>query len=230
MFNTKTIVIGTAATAALATAASAEFLGFDGNVNTIGDYTVIQMHAVFDNDSDIALNLYESSITTGDGAGFNHSDVQAGAGGTWSPTASLDIPGFADSAIDSYVNIGYGVGPDAAFNSTTLDPTFNDATGGLGPNIPTGAGWYNGNPVSEITGTAYSGGEDGISGFSVMVGQFVFETARMDTLDWFVFNAEIGYADPGVAFGGGEFTYGVPAPGALALLGLGGIASRRRRN
>ena len=230
MFNTKTIVIGTAATAALASAASADFLGFDGNVSINGDYTVIKMHAVFSNNTDVALNLFETFISTGDGAGFVHSDVQAGAGGTWSPTASLNIPGFADPAQDSYVNIGYGVGPDAAFNGTTLDPTFNDATGGLGPNVPSGAGWYNGNPTNEITGTSYSGGVDGISGFSVMVGQFVFETARMDTEDWFVFDAEIGFANPDVAFGDDLFTYGIPAPGALALLGLGGIASRRRRN
>ena len=225
----KNIVLGTAATAAIASAASADFLGFDGDVSIVGDYTVIKMNAVFSNDSDVALNLFEMEIVTQDAGGFNQSDVQIGAGGTWSPNASLDIPGFADSAIDSYATIGYGVGAAAATNGTALDPTWLDASGGLGAFVPSGAGWYNGNPVSEQTGLAYAGGEDGISGFAVHVGQFVFETSRMNTEDFFIFDGEIGFANPEVAFGGDVFTYGIPAPGALALLGLGGIASRRRR-
>ncbi|MEE2681914.1 MAG: hypothetical protein VX641_06030 [Planctomycetota bacterium] len=230
MFNSKTFIIGTAATAAIASAASADFLGFDGNVETIGDYTVIQMHAVFSNDTDVALNLFEAVITTGDNGGFNHSDVQSGAGGTWAPTASLDIPGFADSSIDSYANMGYGVANDAATNGTALDPTWLDATNGLGASVPVGAGWYNGNPGNDVNGTVYGGGVDGISGYGVMVGQFVFETARMTTEDFFVFDSQIGFANPEVAFGADLFTYGIPAPGALALLGLGAVASRRRRS
>ena len=229
MFTKKNIVLGTAATAAIATAASADFIGFDGDVSVIGDYTVIQMNAVFSSDSEIALNLFEMEVTTQDGRGVHQSDVQIGAGGTWAPNASLDIPGFADSSIDSYATIGYGVGAAAATNGTALDPTWLDATSGLGAYVPSGAGWYNGNPVAEQTGSAYGGGEDGLSGFAVSVGQFVFETDRMDTINWFVFVGEIGFATPEVAFGGDAFTYGVPAPGALALLGLGGVASRRRR-
>jgi MYXO-CTERM domain-containing protein len=47
----------------------------------------------------------------------------------------------------------------------------------------------------------------------------------------FTFEAEIGYntgAGTEVFFGAGIFTT-VPAPGALALLGLGGLIARRRR-
>jgi hypothetical protein len=232
MLTKKNIAFGTVATAALATAASADFIGFDGNVSEIGEYTVIQMHAVFNEDSDIVVNLYEMQIVTQDGGGFNHSDSQAGAGGTWLPNASLDIPNYADSSIDSYGTIGYGVGADAATNGTSLDPSFLNASGGLGPYIPSGAGWYNGNPNSQQTGSAYGGGEDGLSGYAVSVGQFVFETARMsidDNYNFFIFDGSVGYANPDVDFGGDVFTYGVPAPGALALLGLGGLASRRRR-
>ena len=228
----KNIYIGVAATAALTTAASADFLGFDGDVSQIGDYTVIQMKAVFDNDTDIALNLFEMQVVTEDNGGFNQSDVQIGAGGTWAPNASLDIPGFADSAIDSYVSIGYGVGTEAPTNGTALDPSFLDATGGLGAYVPSGAGWYNGNPTNQKTGSAYGGGYDGISGYAVNVGQFVYETSRMsidDDFNFFVFDGQIGFGDPEVQFGGDVFTYGVPAPGALALLGLGGVVSRRRR-
>ena len=234
MFTRSTIVLGTVATAYLATAASADFVGFDGEVSTNGDFTIIKMKAVFDTPNDIALNAFEMNISTEDGGGFHHSDVQIGAGGTWAPNASLNIPGFADSSIDSYATIGYGVGADAATNGTALDPTWLDATGGLGAYVPSGAGWYNGNPVSQQTGSSYGGGEDGLAGYAVNLGQFVFETSRLsidDDFDFFVFEGEFGYAQgTDVKFGADLFTWGVPAPGALALLGLGGIATRRRRN
>ena len=230
----KNIYIGVAATAALTTAASADFLGFDGDVSQIGDYTVIQMKAVFDNDTDIALNLFEMQVVTEDNGGFNQSDVQIGAGGTWAPNASLDIPGFADSSIDSFGTIGYGVGAAAATNGTALDPTFLDATGGLGAYVPSGGGWYNGNPTSEQVATSFGGGYDGISGYGVWVGQFAFATSRVEAageLDFFIFDCEMGSkdADGEVFFGGDAFIWAVPAPGALALLGLGGLAARRRR-
>ena len=225
----KNIYIGVAATAALTTAASADFLGFDGDVSQIGDYTVIQMKAVFDNDTDIALNLFEMQVVTEDNGGFNQSDVQIGAGGTWAPNASLDIPGFADSAIDSYVTIGYGVGTQAPTNGTALDPAFLDATGGLGPSIPVGAGWYNGNPTNQQTGSAYAGGYYGLSGFAVSVGQFVFETESWSNFA-FILDGQIGYTENGeVQFGDDTFIV-FPTPGALALLGIGGLTTRRRKH
>ena len=225
----KNIYIGVAATAALTTAASADFLGFDGDVSQIGDYTVIQMKAVFDNDTDIALNLFEMQVVTEDNGGFNQSDVQIGAGGTWAPNASLDIPGFADSAIDSFGTIGYGVGAAAATNGTALDPTFLDATGGLGAYVPSGGGWYNGNPTSEQV----AGAVDGIGAYAVWVGQFAFANSRVEAAgsnNFFVFDAQMGSKDAaGEVFFGGDAYIWTPAPGALALLGLGGVASRRRR-
>ena len=221
------LIVGTAAFA-VASVASADFIGFTGVANEVGDYTVIKMYAVYDQ-ADIALNVFGADVTTRDGQGFHHSDVQAGAGGTWSPTASLDIPGFADSNIDSFANMGYGVGPDAAFNSTSLDPTFIDASGGLGPFVPAGAGWFNGNPAGDIV----AGNIDGVGEYAVWVGQFSWATSRMggDPLGFFVFDAEMGSkdADGNVFFGDDAYVWDVPAPGALALLGLGGLTGRRRR-
>ena len=225
----KASLLTTTAALAVASAASADFIGFDGVVSEVGDYTVIKMYAVYDAE-DIALNVFNAQIVTKDAGGFNQSDVQIGAGGTWAPNASLDIPGFADSAIDSFGTIGYGVGAAAATNGTALDPTFLDATGGLGAYVPSGGGWYNGNPTSEQV----AGAVDGIGAYAVWVGQFAFANSRVEAAgsnNFFVFDAQMGSKDAAgeVFFGGDAFIWAVPAPGALALLGLGGLAARRRR-
>ena len=225
----KNIFIGIATTAALTTTASADFLGFDGDVSQIGDYTVIKMNAVFSNDTDITLNLFEMEVSTEDNGGFNQSDVQIGAGGTWSPNASLDIPGFSDSAIDSFATIGYGVGNEAATNGSALDPSWLEASGGLGAYVPSGAGWYNGNPTNDQVAQSV----EGIGQYAVWVGQFAFATSRVESAgstNFFIFDCEMGSKDgAGEVFFGGDAYIWTPAPGALALLGLGGVASRRRR-
>ena len=224
--NKVSLSIALGAVLSAGTAASADFTGFEGVVNEVGDYTVIQMYAVYDT-ADIALNVFNADISTADGQGFHHSDVQIGAGGTWAPNASLDIPGFADSSIDSFATIGYGVGIAAATNGTALDPTFLDATGGLGGTVPSGAGWYNGNPANDQVASAQAGFD-----YAVFVGQFSFATSRVtDPVGFFTFDAEMGSKNitGDVFFGDSTYVWDVPAPGALALLGLGGLVARRRR-
>ena len=223
MFTLKNFVLGTAATTALATAASADFLSFDGTVAEVGDYTVIKMYAVYDR-ADIALNVFNAQIVTKDNGGFNQNDVWGG-GGTWAPDASLDIPGFADSSIDSFATIGYGVGNAAPTNGTALGQGW-----GSGAFVPSGSGWYNGNPNNDQV----AGAVEGIGEYAVWVGQFAFATSRVEAageLDFFIFDCEMGSKDAAgeVFFGGDAFIWAVPAPGALALLGLGGLAARRRR-
>ena len=228
VYNPQTLLLaGTASAAMLVTTASGDFIGFNGLVEEVNDHYVVKMYAVYDR-ADIALNIFNANITIGDGLGFHHSDVQLGAGGTWSPTASLDIPGFADSSIDSFVNLGYGVGTDASFNGTSLDPTFIDASVGLGPYVPAGAGWFNGNPANDIV----AGNIDGVGDYAVWVGQFSFSTDRFQGAydSFFTFDCEIGSKDAsGDVFFGSDTFILFPTPGALALLGLGGLTTRRRR-
>jgi uncharacterized protein (TIGR03382 family) len=227
----KASLLTTTAVLAVASAASADFTGFDGMVEEVGDFTVIKMYAVYDN-ADIALNVFNAQIVTKDAGGFNQSDVQIGAGGTWAPNASLDIPGFADSAIDSFATIGYAVGsgsPGAATNGSALDPSWLEASGGLGAFVPSGAGWYNGNPTNDQVAQSV----EGIGDYAVWVGQFAFATSRVEAagaLDFFIFDCEMGSKTAsGEVFFGGDAYIWTPAPGALALFGLGGVASRRRR-
>ena len=225
----KASLLTTTAVLAVASAASADFTGFDGMVEEVGDFTVIKVYAVYDA-ADIALNVFNAQIVTKDAGGFNQSDVQIGAGGTWAPNASLNIPGFADSAIDSFATIGYGVGNEAATNGSALDPSWLEASGGLGAYVPSGAGWYNGNPTNDQVAQSV----EGIGDYAVWVGQFAFATSRVEAagaLDFFIFDCEMGSKDAAgeVFFGGDAYVWAVPAPGALALLGLGGLAARRRR-
>ena len=213
----KVSLLATTVGLSVASFASADFLGFDGMVstNSYGN-TVVTMYGVYDNSDAVVLNVFNADIAApGD---FIHNDVQAAAGGTWNPTASLDIPGFSDVSNDSFVTIGYGGG---ATDGTALDPSFGS---GLGGTIPAGAGWYNGNPNNPQGVSAFGGGAAGLSGYAAMLGQFVFSG------DVFVFEGDIGAnTGPGsdVDFGSGLFE--IPAPGALALLGLGGLVARRRR-
>jgi predicted NBD/HSP70 family sugar kinase len=217
----KVSLLATTIGLSVASIASADFIGFDGIVSTNSAGTnVVMMYGVYDNDNAVVLNVFGADI--GAPVEFNHSDVQIAAGGTWNPTASLDIPNFSDSSNDSYVTIGYGVGAAAATNGTALDPGFN---GGLGGTIPIGAGWYNGNPNNAQTVSAFGGGLDGISGYAVLLGQFVFSGDLL-----FEFTADIGAnSGPGTEVVFGADTFIIPAPGALALLGLGGLVARRRR-
>ena len=225
MFTLKNFALGTAATTALATAASADFLSFDGTVAEVGDYTVIKMYAVYDR-ADIALNVFNAQIVTKDNGGFNQNDAWGG-GGTWAPDASLDIPGFADSSIDSFATIGYGVGNAAPTNGTALGQGW-----GSGAFVPSGSGWYNGNPNNDQV----AGAVEGIGEYAVWVGQFAFATSRVEAAGsqrFFIFDCEMGSKNAAgeVFFGGSEYAWRfTPTPGALALLGLGGLTTRRRKH
>jgi uncharacterized protein (TIGR03382 family) len=85
------------------------------------------------------------------------------------------------------------------------------------------AGWFNSNPPN-LQGRV---GQPGNLIDSVRLGQFVVDRdANGGT--W---NIRIGY-NSGVAGAPVQFsesTFNLPAPGALALLGLAGLAGRRRR-
>ena len=219
----KASLITTAVGLALTTTAVADFTGFDGDVSEYEIYTVIDVYAYFDDPGNAVLNVYGAEISTSDGMGFHHNDLADASGGSWKPSFSFSIPGAYDPMKDSFVTIGYGVGAAAATNGTALDPSFGN---GLGAYVPLDAGWYNGNPDD----AQYAA--DG----RVHVGRFVFETSRVEAagaIGFFEFDAEIGYNNgPGSGetfFGADNYTWDVPAPGALALLGIGGLVARRRR-
>ena len=212
---------------ALTSVAAADFDGFRGEASRYNDgvteWQVINMYADFTDDSFAVLNVFNADIATRDQLGFNHNDLADAQGGSWKPSFSFNVPGVYDPMRDSYVTIGYGVGAEAALNQTALDPSFGT---GLGANIPFGAGWFN---LTPDTPQYAAGG-------SVHIGQFVWDSARSDgdPVAFFVFEADVGYnSGPGteVSFGYGySYVWDIPAPGAIALLGMGGLVARRRRH
>ncbi len=177
--------------------------------------------------SDVLLNVY------------NFNDVNAG---TEAYYQGLTAPGWSpnnqggifetDAALymDSFITIG-GTGELAgnplqfAGNGTAVDPNFGGNTA-LFP--AANGGWYNGNPnfalgqSNNLSGVGFTGKS------GVFIGRFSIEGSTgfsmVGTTGEATFNQGLG--TPGFQ---DDFTVVVPAPGALALLGLAGLTARRRR-
>jgi hypothetical protein len=141
--------------------------------------------------------------------------------GTWNP-GQTGSP-TANRPFDSYLTIGnQAVGT----NPTQADPSWpNSPTSWDRADLPSGVniGWFNPNPPN-LQGRVGVGAN---TATDVRLGQFVVD-AGADGGTW---NLRIGYnsgvAGAPVQFG--ETIFSLPAPGALALLGLAGLAGRRRR-
>lgn len=183
----------------------------------------------FDNADTRVLSTYNTNVQLLNAGGtsyFYHNDL-TGSGddgqGSWKPSFSFDVPGSANSTIDSFVTINGGVGPNAATNATTPDPNFGTATSADIFNAD--IGWYLNPPTSPQA--------DVDSNYDVWLGRFVVtgDTARggayfaMEGIISFNYGSGTGLFSSEF---GGEFMW-IPAPGALAMLGIGGVAVRRRR-
>ena len=219
-------ILGLAAALAVVGSANANFTGYSVSSTTNGTYNMYQVFGNFDGATDTVLNAFQIHAIVGSSlAGFVHNDaLTSGApstvSGTWNPQFVL-----APGAFDSYVCIGGGTG-FASGNSTNGDPGWG--TAGINqPGIPDGptagvAGWFNSNPPN-IQGRVNAAGQ-------VLLGQFVINDAASITM-FLKVGYNNGVAGSAVQFGEGTFTLGqIPAPGAVALLGLAGLAGRRRRN
>jgi hypothetical protein len=209
---------GLAATAA-AGSASAAFVGMNVVSSEViqgaDTFYVFKVYAKFNNANDTVLNAYGmNALPTG---AFWHNDFLSGpsgstVAGTWSPTL---VPA-PNAPLDSWVTIGGNAGDFG--NSTAFDPGWG-AAGGNQAGIPAGAGWFNQNPPNLQ-------GRVNASTLETLIAQFVFKNAIFD----FTTPITIGYNQGiGTPSQFGEGTFSVPAPGAIALLGLAGLAGRRRR-
>ena len=238
------IFIAIVGTASIVASADAGFLGWVASVRTVGANTVIDIYAGVDNASDKFLNVYNSNITTTLGGGFMQ---KAGlATKTWKPD-SVGFTSTRNTIDDSFMTAGtfsggaYG-GEYYASSNTNGDPNFTgnswNATPGsaAATTIPNLAGWYTGDPTSldNVTESLLgmigrqnlSGGDTATRG--IWVAHFVVagENAR---INFSAFTSIKDGVSGAVSQSQSSGAFNVPAPGALALLGLAGFASRRRR-
>ena len=249
------VVVSTALATTVA-GANAAFLGITGTNYQVVDgsrqFSVMDIYADFNGNYDKLVNYYGNTTHTGlvmtslNGVSNTSSALVASNGaafaqatGTgWMPSASA-----ASNAWDSFVTIGARTQEYTA-SSITADPNFlNGNTNGAstvagGSNLAgayQGAGWYTGAPLDthDLAGTYLDK--------RIMLGRFSVETTNMLTTDVLTiqFKGNVTMKVNGTSAGGGTtsqpffdetFTYGfVPAPGAIALLGLAGLMGRRRR-
>ena len=216
----KSLVAGSMLAAAVASVASAGFSGYSvQRTITAGGNIQYQVFANWDQSGLVFLNAFNFATQSGT-MNARHQDFFTAEGevGTWQAGSSVSA---TDRAEDSWVTAS-GLATSSGWGSA-LDPGF--ANGGTVGDINNGAGWYDATP-----GTAnniLAGGTQG--GYRMLLAQIVrsgddssqAESVHSMQLAWKVAGTTTAI------FGNGSFT--IPAPGAMALLGLAGLAGRRRR-
>jgi MYXO-CTERM domain-containing protein len=238
----KTVLFVAAAASAVVASADAGFLGFVASSRTVGAVTVIDIFAGVQNANDKFLNVYN---TTSNGVFVQKAGL---ANKTWKP----DAAGFTstrNTLDDSFMTAGtfsggaYG-GEYYASTNTNGDPNFTGTSWNATPasaaatTIPALAGWYTGDPtsvdnnaeslaglVNRVNGTNAAGANFGIwCAHLVLTGNQVIGTD-------FTFSAFASIKDgvSGAVSQASSSFAAIPAPGAIALLGLAGFAARRRR-
>ena len=231
----KTGMIATLAGLALAGSASASFTEFytvkttvtHTGVGATGSFDVYKIYARFNGPTDTILNAFNlNGLAGAPMAAFYHKDNASGNSGSLSSGFGTWNPALTGSAtqnrpFDSYLTIG---GVASATNGTSADPSWGSPLSWNRPDIPNNvnAGWFA--PGGSIAGRV---GQAGNTADSVILGQFVVAAG---TTFGNGYSITIGYnsgiAGAPVQFANGSF---LPAPGAIALLGLAGLTGRRRR-
>ncbi|MEN9643166.1 MAG: hypothetical protein RIR77_2355 [Planctomycetota bacterium] len=244
-------------TASLVASANAGFLGFVASVRTVGANTVIDIYAGVNNTNDKFLNVYNSNISTSLAGGFVQKAGLATK--TWKPdtagfTSTRNTTDDSFMTAGTFSGGAYG-GEFYASSNTNGDPNFTGTSWNATPaspaatTVPANAGWYTGDPTSVDnraeslagmvgrvdTGVTLASGNTlgsvgtanaayGIwCGHIVVVGTGSMGTNILWSASVSIKDGPTGNTDQRIS------TFAVPAPGALALLGIAGFASRRRR-
>ena len=198
-----------------------------------------EVFATFNGATDTLLNVFNFGAV-GSGAedwygGFWHKDnsdysggVLGQAYGTWAP--QLTGSATANRPFDSFLLIG---GNPSGTNSSNADPSWN--SGGTGAHVGSSIGWSRADLVNNGTLGWFNSSPPNLQGrvgtapntaTQVKIGQFML-SAGHETRTYTLTAGYNNGAGGSVQFFTGNFV--LPAPGAIALLGLAGLASRRRR-
>ncbi|MSR29108.1 MAG: hypothetical protein EXS03_05980 [Phycisphaerales bacterium] len=217
----KSLSLLVGASALIATsAANATFTNWEVVVmGTVAGREIYQVWAVFDNASNVVLNCLQHDIVAGSLNALHtdaYLDDSSMAIGHWNASyTSASTAATSNQFRDSFVTM---TGKTGAQSSTALDPSFG--TGVATNSIPYHAGWYTANPSVAI-----------VVGATKRIKMMQIALATGDT--GYTAHLGMGYksstASTTAVWGWGDYTVGIPAPGAIALLGIAGLVSRRRR-
>jgi len=218
----QTLLAGSMLAAIVGSVASAGFTGYSvQRTVTAGGNIQYQVYANWDQSSLVFLNAFNFATQSGS-MNARHQDMFTADGevGTWMAGTSVSV---TDRPEDSWVTAS-GLASSSGWG-TALDPGF--ANGGTVQNINNGAGWYDASPGTP--NAIMAGGTQG--GYRMLLAQIVRNGGEEDLYATFYLKLAYKLAGTTTAiFGEGTFTIGVvPAPGALALLGVAGLMGRRRR-
>jgi hypothetical protein len=237
----KSALIASAATLAVTSFAAATLTGWSvtaTNVTNSGQsMTRYEVFGNFNGATDTLLNVFNFQATGGwaahtdAAAGFWHKDLSdSNSGvlmqefGTWAP--SLTGSATLNRPFDSFLLIG---GTPSAANATSSDPSWNGSganpAGWAIPQLPlyNDLGWFNSSPpnLHGRVGTAPN------TATTVKIGQFMLSANDTSFRNYSLTAGYNNGAGGAVTFFTGTFS--LPAPGAVALLGLAGLVGRRRR-
>ena len=210
---------------AVALIASSSHAGFSGytveQVNTDAGNTQFRVYANFDASGFVMLNILGFQSVSGAAMNARHQDNATDA--NENPSQSWN-PGFNGTLAvrneDSWVTASGS--STSGNNDTSLDPSFTPSNSSY---IPNTSGWYDATPGAP--NNVLAGG----ASHRMLVLQIVRSGTGADAYATSTFSMVTGYkvAQTTIAqFGNGSFT--IPAPGALALVGLVGAFGRRRRS
>jgi len=222
------------AIAASASVANASFVGWVGALSNHGSFVYLDVYAGMSGSNDHLLSVFNMNISSA-GATF----VQGATPDTsrWAPSYGTATRDSADSFVtfgeENYNGITY------SSSETTRDPNFTNYFVAGATTIPTLAGWYSPNPLSTagdalslVPAVQHATVLGAPADFGIWVAHFAFDASSIAPGASVHFEGQSGYRLAGsqtALFGRDSQTFVLPAPGALALLGLGGVAARRRR-
>jgi hypothetical protein len=224
------------------TSADAGVIGYSSFARTASNgNTVIDVFAVMSNASDRLLNIYNANLTTTEGGSTLATFVQQGGTATrgWKPDANTST---RSNDVDSFMTIGVDGGAPYegqyyASAGTGADGNFTNWSS-LAPTVPVNAGWFLSPPTLPDNVAASMAGMTGIrvnsnaaaaaGTLGVWCSHFVLASGDLGARWW---NATAASKDgiTGATITNTGTMNMVPAPSVIALLGVAGFASRRRR-
>ena len=225
-----------ASAVAVASSADAGILGFAAFSRTASNGNVIvDLAVVTERASDRLLNVFNT----------NTSSVFRQQAGTATRGFKPDAASSTRSNItDSFCTIGVEGGAPYygeyyASGATGADGGFSTGWTTASTVIPANAGWFSSPPtlpdslsesLATFTGTRVNSSAAAAGGsFGVWVGHWVFAPGTTSAIISMTASLKDGVSGATVTGAIQGFEQLIPAPGAFALLGIAGVASRRRR-